>query len=73
MCLVAKNCGIWLKVLQTLTKYSLHYSEESQSARAASSQVRSDMENLLNTATSELVSHWNRTNQVHFILEISII
>ena len=25
--------------------------------------MRSDIENLLNTASSELVSHWNRTNQ----------
>ena len=37
--------------------------EESQTARASSSQVRSDIENLLNTSGSMLVSNWNRTNQ----------
>ena len=37
--------------------------EDSQAARAASAQVRSDMESLLCTASSELVAHWNRSNQ----------
>ena len=44
-------------------RFSNKNREESQSARAASAQVRSDMENLLNTAASEFVSHWNHTNQ----------
>ena len=39
------------------------FREESQTARAASSQVRSDIENLLNTSSSLLVSNWNKTNQ----------
>eukprot|EP00090_Calanus_glacialis_P008944 TRINITY_DN17261_c0_g1_i2.p1 TRINITY_DN17261_c0_g1~~TRINITY_DN17261_c0_g1_i2.p1 ORF type:complete len:412 (-),score=110.66 TRINITY_DN17261_c0_g1_i2:212-1447(-) len=44
-------------------RFSSKNREESQSARAASAQVRSDIENLLNTASSELVSHWNHSNQ----------
>ena len=36
--------------------------EESQAARASSSQVRSDIENLLNTSSSQMVAHWNRSH-----------
>ena len=39
------------------------FREESQTSRASSSQVRSDIENLLNSASSLLVSNWNKTNQ----------
>ena len=35
-----------------------------QASRAASAQVRADIESLLNSASSELVAHWNTTNQV---------
>ncbi|XP_023346922.1 tektin-3 [Eurytemora carolleeae] len=44
-------------------KYSLKNREESQASRALSAQVRLDIENLLNAACSEMVSHWNITNQ----------
>jgi len=44
-------------------KFSCKNREESQAARASSSQVRSDIENLLNTSSSQMVAHWNRTNQ----------